>query len=1265
MATITVDIRALTGSFVTDVKRAEREFKNSFGNIERLAKGVGVAVGTAAAAAASGLAALTKAGIDYADSLNDMATRTGIGVEQLSRLGVAAKLSNTTLESLQTAVGKLAKAQTDAARGGQAQIDLFHALGVEFQNTNGTLRASNEVLREVADVFAKLPEGPERAALALKLFGKSGMELIPFLTEGAAGLAKMDEMADKLGITISKDTARAAAEFNDRIDLMGLAVTGLGAQLAAELLPHLLELSEGLTEIVAEGGVAREVVDTIGDAVDRVGLEFDTAAGLVDDFLGKLAKVGKWWHENSALSQMGQWLAQSHLAARADWGSTTQAGGTPNMDRLGPGLDPSQRQQSLFGLLSPAQQEAAQARAAEDVAAMAVAFDAEEEALAAVNERLQAYLTHQADARAAEKAAREAMRAAEKAARDLASAYADIDQALARQRAAISPLHAIWVEYEEGLAAAAKRAAEMEEAHADLAQVDAFLAAEIERLTDARDRDIESTQEQIRQREEELDVAGALRRSYETEIRLLGMSEEARRVEERVLQEVAAAQHILIGLTDEEREAKERAIEVTVRKGEADLEAARKSIEAMEEVARAWENFTAGLGDALADAIVDGGEAGIESLKRAFKDLQRDMTRGFIDAITSAFKDGGVQGVIAGFQNNFNRGTGFRSSAAQGGGVNWGNVAQTAAGAYGVYDAYRNGSGGWDGAGQGAMAGAQAGAAFGPWGAIIGGIIGAFAGYFGGGEPTIRVSDREQDATARSRLDDVIGVARDRMEPGTATAFADAIRTFDNTLADIFDSYSSGAEDMERVRDVLENWSIRVEGDAATIENVLGERFGDILATFSQDVQDFVNEADTLEDRISRFAEVLLRADKITSIMDAFREGDMLADMTEAERALYALNQQFDAAVEALEGLEASEADIAEIEEYRARAIARLTGAQTANTEATEEAVRAYADFVSEFTDGGGSEFQRALRDVQRELEGTIEQANELARAAGLQAAREEDLIGARQRAQDQIADLIAGLTETVIQQIADLYGTSAQQLEQQIAAIDAEIAAMDRSDSTFGMLFNMQREAQLGAERVRLQEEMAAALEEQERIQRRMGALDLAQNLADLGLARGVAFEDLASDLGLNLDRFGADLGITAEAVGDFIRALEADSLTADVYGQGVQQIVDAILATTMVTDPKPVYFDDDADPSGRGGKALDQIAYAEPMTAEMELIREELIGLRVESAQMLERISVSTASTAREMQQMVRAMVRQVLDREANRPRNERLIVSRPKGR
>ena len=59
----------------------------------------------------------------------------------------------------------------------------FKALGISVKDNEGNLRSSEEVFLDVADKFSKMEDGAGKTTLAIKLFGKSGADLIPLLNQ--------------------------------------------------------------------------------------------------------------------------------------------------------------------------------------------------------------------------------------------------------------------------------------------------------------------------------------------------------------------------------------------------------------------------------------------------------------------------------------------------------------------------------------------------------------------------------------------------------------------------------------------------------------------------------------------------------------------------------------------------------------------------------------------------------------------------------------------------------------------------------------------------------------------------------------------------------------------------------------------------------------------------------------------------------------------------------------------------------------------------
>lgn len=239
---IVIDLLMKTGSFETDTKRAEKRLKE----LQKTAKDFGTAIGAAFAGFASASALLVKQSIDQADAFAKMAQSAGVTVESISSLAYAADLSGVSQENLSSSLARLTKNMSDAQQGTGEAIKGFKALGISVVDASGNLRASDQVLKDVAEKFASFEDGANKTALAISLFGKSGAQLVPLLNAGASGIAELQQEADRLGITLDTNTAKAAEAFNDNLTRIQSVSRGLANNIAAQLLPTLVNLTNQL-----------------------------------------------------------------------------------------------------------------------------------------------------------------------------------------------------------------------------------------------------------------------------------------------------------------------------------------------------------------------------------------------------------------------------------------------------------------------------------------------------------------------------------------------------------------------------------------------------------------------------------------------------------------------------------------------------------------------------------------------------------------------------------------------------------------------------------------------------------------------------------------------------------------------------------------------------------------------------------------------------------------------------------------------------------
>ncbi|RJT36109.1 hypothetical protein D3227_20555 [Mesorhizobium waimense] len=264
--------------------------------------GTGLAAGaTAAGAAVLGLA---KSGSEAADAAGKAAQKTGLQIDAYGRLEFAASQADVSQEQFVSGMSRLNRAiaeaaaqgtkagkaiedvgvhvtrfgakAKDAAAAAKPVADIFTKLGISVRDASGKLKTNEQILLEVSDAFARMPDGALKSALAIELFGKAGAELLPFLNAGKKGLIDLGKEAESLGIVFTPEQTKAAEDFNDTVASLGKSVRGTRIQLGLLFAPLFTTLAAGLRDEINNNRVA---IVAFGQKVAQV-----TAGALGDLF---------------------------------------------------------------------------------------------------------------------------------------------------------------------------------------------------------------------------------------------------------------------------------------------------------------------------------------------------------------------------------------------------------------------------------------------------------------------------------------------------------------------------------------------------------------------------------------------------------------------------------------------------------------------------------------------------------------------------------------------------------------------------------------------------------------------------------------------------------------------------------------------------------------------------------------------------------------------------------------------------------------------
>lgn len=273
--TITVDFNANLARFSSSIDKATADLNRFQSNASRIGGQIkSTFAGLGAGLAVGAFAGFVKEAIDAADEIGKMSQRVGVSAEALSALNYAASLADVSTESLGSGLKKLAVNAADTAKGTGEARDAFAALGISVKDSTGNLKGADVLLGEVATQFAGFEDGAAKTALAVKLFGKAGADLIPLLNTGATGLADMRAEAERLGVIISPEQAKAAEEFNDNLTRVQTAIKGIGVQVSGPFLAAMNEAAAAFQAASDELGTADGLLVGLG----RLGTAGQTVA---------------------------------------------------------------------------------------------------------------------------------------------------------------------------------------------------------------------------------------------------------------------------------------------------------------------------------------------------------------------------------------------------------------------------------------------------------------------------------------------------------------------------------------------------------------------------------------------------------------------------------------------------------------------------------------------------------------------------------------------------------------------------------------------------------------------------------------------------------------------------------------------------------------------------------------------------------------------------------------------------------------------------
>ena len=199
--------------FIKDPLNAAKEAAG--GLLERVGMLGGVLAGGAAALAAFAVAGWNAAKSlgEYGLEIENVHLRTGLTTKEVGQFSYAARMAGEDVSIFERMMRGLSEAVNDTSEKNNKARAAMERLGVEMRDATGNLKPTSQILVEISDALAKLPEGVQRDTTAIELFKRAGLEAIPVISKLSENVAR----AKQLGLGATEEDVRRWEQYHRNV----------------------------------------------------------------------------------------------------------------------------------------------------------------------------------------------------------------------------------------------------------------------------------------------------------------------------------------------------------------------------------------------------------------------------------------------------------------------------------------------------------------------------------------------------------------------------------------------------------------------------------------------------------------------------------------------------------------------------------------------------------------------------------------------------------------------------------------------------------------------------------------------------------------------------------------------------------------------------------------------------------------------------------------------------------------------------------------
>ncbi|MCF6753185.1 phage tail tape measure protein [Pseudomonas stutzeri] len=274
LGTLTLDLVARTGSFVSGMDKAERSSEKWRKEVEKNAKAVGTAFGAGSAAAIASLTAITVSTVNAAAEISKLSTIAGSSSTEFQKFAAGAQLVGIEQDKLADILKDVTeKAGEFAATGGGGMKDFFEQIAPQVGVTADQFAALSgpQALGLYVDTLEKAGVSQQQMTFYMESLASDATALIPLLKDNGAAMKGFADEAERAGAILSEQTIAEANKLRAAMFLMDQATTGLKNQIGSALIPVLGDFADGLSGVTVDGSLAATVSEDLAGSLRAVG----------------------------------------------------------------------------------------------------------------------------------------------------------------------------------------------------------------------------------------------------------------------------------------------------------------------------------------------------------------------------------------------------------------------------------------------------------------------------------------------------------------------------------------------------------------------------------------------------------------------------------------------------------------------------------------------------------------------------------------------------------------------------------------------------------------------------------------------------------------------------------------------------------------------------------------------------------------------------------------------------------------------------------